>query len=201
MGPSGTWPVSSTAERPVGEDVVAGSAGTIPTVAVGILSASGTPEPGARGPAQRSTAVEDELYREIILDHWRSPRHHGELDEADVRVEGSNPLCGDEVLVTLRVRDGVVDAIAFSGQGCSISRASASMMCEGVAGRSVTDARGLIERFRAMMLEGGPSDAVGDLEALQGVASMPARVKCAVLSWNALREGLDRGRGRITTEE
>jgi nitrogen fixation NifU-like protein len=151
----------------------------------------------AAGPS----TVEDELYREIILDHWRNPRSRGQVEPADVTVEGNNPLCGDEVLLTMRVRDGAVEAIAFDGHGCSISRASASMMCEGVAGRSVAEATDLIRRFRAMMLEGGSADDLGDLEALQGVARIPLRIKCAVLPWNALLEGLERGGGRVTTEE
>ena len=139
-------------------------------------------------------SFEDELYREIILDHWRTPRHHGRVEPADVTVEGLNPLCGDEVKLSLRLRDGRVDDIAFAGHGCSISRASASLMCEQVAGDYVGEVRDLIARFRTMMLEGGDADELdlGDLEALQGVARMPARIKCAVLAWNALREGLDR---------
>ncbi|HEY6379741.1 MAG TPA: SUF system NifU family Fe-S cluster assembly protein [Candidatus Dormibacteraeota bacterium] len=144
--------------------------------------------------------VEDELYREIILDHWRTPRHHGVLEPADVRVEGNNPLCGDELLLTARLRSGRVEAIAFTGQGCSISRASASMMCEGVAGQPIDVADGLRRRFVAMLLERGPSDEVGDLEALQGVATMPARVKCALLAWNALRQVLQGHDGTVTTE-
>lgn len=146
-------------------------------------------------------AVEDELYREIILDHWRNPRHLGRLDPADVVVEGNNPLCGDEVLLTMRVDDSTVNEIAFAGHGCSISRASASMMCEGIAGQSVDHALDMIQRFRAMMLQGGRIDGLGDLEALQGVSRIPVRVKCAVLPWNALREGLERGGGTVTTEE
>lgn len=145
--------------------------------------------------------VEDELYREIILDHWRSPRHFGAVSEADVRVEGNNPLCGDEVVLTLRLRDGSVEDIAFSGQGCSISRASASMMCEEVHGRGTDGATDLVRRFRAMMLEGAAPDGLGDLEALRGVARLPVRVKCALLPWNALREGLQHGGGTVTTEE
>jgi nitrogen fixation protein NifU and related proteins len=147
-----------------------------------------------------ASTVEDELYREIILDHWRNPRKRGHLDPADVTVEGNNPLCGDEVLLTMRVRDGSVEAIAFDGHGCSISRASASMMCEGVDGLSVADAADLGRRFKAMMLEGATTDDLGDLEALQGVARIPLRIKCAVLPWNALLEGLDRGGGTVTTE-
>jgi nitrogen fixation NifU-like protein len=144
--------------------------------------------------------VEDELYREIILDHWRTPRHLGVLEPADVRVEGNNPLCGDELLLTARLRGGRVEEIAFTGQGCSISRASASMMCEGVAGQPIDVADGLRRRFVAMLLERGPSDEVGDLEALQGVATMPARVKCALLAWNALRQVLEGHDGTVTTE-
>ena len=146
-------------------------------------------------------SVEDELYREIILDHWRNPRHLGAVEPADVTVEGNNPLCGDEVLLTMRVREGSVEAIAFSGHGCSISRASASMMCECVAGHSVDAAAELIRRFKTMMLEGGDTEGLGDLEALQGVSRVPVRLKCAVLPWNALIEGLERGGGTVTTEE
>lgn len=148
-----------------------------------------------------TSPVEDELYREIIIDHWRNPRRRGRLDPADVTVEGNNPLCGDEVLLTMNVRDGSVAGIAFDGHGCSISRASASMMCDGVAGRSVEEAVGLGRRFKAMMLEGASPDDLGDLEALQGVARIPLRIKCAVLPWNALLEGLERGGGTVSTEE
>jgi nitrogen fixation NifU-like protein len=148
-----------------------------------------------------TSTVEDELYREIILDHWRNPRRRGHVEPADVTVDGYNPLCGDDVQLTMRVRDGAVEEIAFDGHGCSISRASASMMCEEVAGRTVADATDLIRRFKAMMLEGGTTDELGDLEALQGVARIPLRIKCAVLPWNALLEGLERGGGRVTTEE
>jgi nitrogen fixation NifU-like protein len=150
--------------------------------------------------AAGASPVEDELYREIILDHWRNPRRKGQVEPADVTVEGNNPLCGDEVLLTMRVREGSVEAIAFDGHGCSISRASASMMCEGVDGRGVAEATDLARRFKAMMLEGADPDDLGDLEALQGVARIPLRIKCAVLPWNALLEGLERGGGTVTTE-
>ena len=151
--------------------------------------------------SQAPANFEDELYREIILDHWRTPRHWGEVTPADARVEGSNPLCGDEVLLTVRFDDagGVAD-IAFSGQGCSISRASASLMCEGVAGQPRTAATELLTRFRAMMTERVDDGDLGDLEALRGVASMPARVKCAVLPWNALARALEGGHGVVSTE-
>jgi nitrogen fixation NifU-like protein len=147
--------------------------------------------------------VEDELYREIILDHWRSPRHFGEVAEPQVRIHGDNPLCGDEVLLTLRFDDGQVADIAFTGHGCSISRASASMMCEQVCGDEVVAAEDLVRRFRTMMLDGGDAGELelGDLEALQGVARMPARVKCAVLPWNALREALRRRDAGVAGED
>ena len=150
--------------------------------------------------AAGASPVEDELYREIILDHWRNPRRKGQVEPADVSVEGNNPLCGDEVFLTMRVREGSVEAIAFDGHGCSISRASASMMCEGVDGLGVVEATDLARRFKAMMLEGADPEDLGDLEALQGVARIPLRIKCAVLPWNALLEGLERGGGTVTTE-
>ncbi len=134
--------------------------------------------------------VGDDLYREIIIDHYRNPRHHGEVDPADVSLEASNPLCGDELGLTLRLRDGRVEAVGFTGVGCSISQASASMMCEEVSGRSQGDAAAIAHRFRAMLLEGGPTDELGDLEALQGVQQYPVRIKCALLAWNALLQGM-----------
>ena len=135
-------------------------------------------------------AVGDDLYREIILDHYRSPRHRGEVTPADVVMEASNPLCGDELGLTLRLREGRVEAVGFTGIGCSISQASASMMCEEISGRSLPEAVALAQRFRAMLLEGGAADDLGDLEALQGVQQYPVRIKCAILAWNALLQGL-----------
>ncbi len=139
-------------------------------------------------------AVDDDLYREIILDHYRRPRHHGRVDPADSTVHGHNPLCGDEVDVSLRVRGGRVEAIGFEGQGCSISLASASMMTEQVAGLPVDAVRGVLDRFKQMIVDGvdaGRLEDLGDLEALQGVRRYASRVKCAVLPWNALERGLD----------
>lgn len=145
--------------------------------------------------------IEDELYREIILDHWRSPRRFGTVAGADIVVQGSNPLCGDEVVLTMRLDDATLADIAFSGHGCSISRASASLMCEAVAGRSLEEVRDLARRVRAMMVDGVVDEELGDIEALQGVRQVPVRVKCAMLAWNALVEGLERGGGTVTTEE
>jgi nitrogen fixation NifU-like protein len=152
----------------------------------------------------------EDLYREIILDHYRAPRNRGELPVPPAqRAEGFNPLCGDEVILYLIVEDGVVQDIATEGQGCSISQASTSMMSAAVKGKPVEEAQQIIRAFKALMsihesqLEGGsgdgsgPDDAsdvegvrLGDLEALQGVVKFPIRIKCATLAWNTLQQAL-----------
>ena len=137
------------------------------------------------------SSVDDDLYREIILDHYRNPRRKRAVEPADMAVEASNPLCGDEVTLTLRVKDGTVEDVGFTGRGCSISQASASMMCEEVAGRSREEAAALGHRFKEMLTANGAAEELGDLEALQGVRQYPVRVKCAVLPWNALLRGLE----------
>jgi nitrogen fixation NifU-like protein len=139
-----------------------------------------------------SFQLDDELYRDIILDHYKHPRHKGELDPADIRINANNPLCGDEVTITARLsEDGAsVAELEFSGRGCSISQASASMMTEQVRGQSVADALRTINSFKEMMLAGGDPEGLGDLEALQGVKKYPVRIKCAVLPWNSLLQGL-----------
>jgi nitrogen fixation NifU-like protein len=151
----------------------------------------------------------EDLYREIILDHYRAPRNRGELPVPPAHeVEGFNPLCGDEVVLYLDVDDGVITDVKIAGQGCSISQASTSMMSAAVKGKSVTDARTLTRAFKALMSIheskiGGEADDVdaaadelagvrlGDLEALQGVVKFPVRIKCATLAWNTLTQGLD----------
>jgi nitrogen fixation NifU-like protein len=149
----------------------------------------------------------EDLYREIILDHYRSPRNRGELPVPPAhRTEGFNPLCGDEVVVFLDVGDdGRIADIRISGQGCSISQSSASMMSAAVKGKTVDEARQLTKAFKAMMsihehsLDGAEHDAeepdpevkLGDLEALRGVVKFPVRIKCATLSWNTLTQGMD----------
>jgi nitrogen fixation NifU-like protein len=151
----------------------------------------------------------EDLYREIILDHYRAPRNRGELPVPPAhRAEGFNPLCGDEVILYLDVDDGVVRDIRTEGQGCSISQASTSMMSAAVKGKSIDEARRVIRAFKALMsihesqLEGGSTDDVdddaseleeirlGELGALQGVVKFPVRIKCATLAWNTLQEGL-----------
>ena len=139
-----------------------------------------------------SFQFDDELYRDIILDHYRNPRNKGDLDPADVRVSANNPLCGDEVTITARLSpDGAaVSELHFSGRGCSISQASASMMTEQVRGKPLADALKVIASFKEMMLADGGGEELGDLEALQGVKKYPVRIKCAVLPWNSLLQGL-----------
>ncbi|HUY08504.1 MAG TPA: SUF system NifU family Fe-S cluster assembly protein [Candidatus Dormibacteraeota bacterium] len=142
--------------------------------------------------------LDDELFREIILDHYRHPRHRGLVEPADVATHGHNPLCGDELDLTLRVQEGQVEAVGFEGQGCSISMAAASMMSEEIQGKTVTDTKDLITRFRAMLLEGQDPTSVGDigdLEALAGVRRYAARIKCAMLPWSALEAGLSQLEG------
>ena len=138
----------------------------------------------------------EDLYREIILDHYKSPRNRGVLEPPAIRTEGHNPLCGDEIEVYISVENDVVSDIKISGQGCSISQSSASMMSAAIKGKPITEVRALIYRFKHMMSiedveEPDTSTPLGDLEALQGVVKFPVRIKCAVLAWNTLAEGLD----------
>ena len=144
----------------------------------------------------------EDLYREIILDHYRSPRNRGELPTPPAAVaQGHNPLCGDEITVYLLVDDARVGDVKVGGQGCSISQSSASMMSQAIKGRSVDEVRALVRRFKGMMSiedsggDDGDGDAplaeLGDLEALQGVVKFPVRIKCATLAWNTLIDALD----------
>ena len=155
----------------------------------------------------------EDLYREIILDHYRSPRNRGELEVPPAtRAEGFNPLCGDEIVVYVELSDpaagddAVVTDIAIGGQGCSISQSSASMMSAAVKGRTVAEVRDLARAFKAMMsiheeeLDGTaaagadtepPELNLGDLAALRGVVKFPVRIKCATLSWNTLADSLE----------
>ncbi len=147
----------------------------------------------------------EELYREIILDHYRTPRNRGELEPPAIKAEGHNPLCGDEITVYLDLDtsagtgddDALVRDIKIGGQGCSISQSSASMMTQAMKGKTVGEVKARIRRFKTLMgieaVEEVESDAdldLGDLEALQGVVKFPVRIKCAVLSWNTLAQAL-----------
>ena len=135
----------------------------------------------------------EELYKEVILDHYRAPRNKGRLDPHDVALERNNPLCGDEIELFLKFEGEDVAGIAFEGKGCSISQASASMMTEKVKGLSAQDARSLAESIKRMMAgeEEGDAAALEDLVSLKGVVRYPVRIKCALLGWNTLVEALD----------
>jgi nitrogen fixation protein NifU and related proteins len=152
----------------------------------------------------------DDLYREIILDHYRNPRNRGDLPTPPAtRTEGFNPLCGDEVVVYVMVEPGSgsdaprIADIKIGGQGCSISQSSASMMSSAVKGKTVAEARATIHGFKRLMTVEGDTEGeaaeepvraevkLGDLEALQGVVKFPVRIKCATLSWNTLAQALD----------
>ena len=134
----------------------------------------------------------DDLYKEVILDHYKNPRNKRPLPEAALTCSRNNPLCGDEISVFAKVDDGHISDITFQGQGCSISQASASMLTEAVKGKSVDDATNLAGDFRGMMAgEVEPEeDEFGDLIALKGVVKYPIRIKCAVLAWDVLQEAL-----------
>jgi len=156
-----------------------------------------------------------ELYQEVILDHSRRPRNFGELPDANRRVDGQNPLCGDKTTILLKVEDGIVVDAHFVGSGCSISMASASMMTEAVKGRTLVEAEALFRRFHEL-ITGSPAAAAGRLDgedeaagvelgklaAFSGVCEYPARVKCAALAWHTLKEALTGDSHQaVTTEE
>jgi len=142
----------------------------------------------------------DDLYREVILDHYRNPRKQGSLSGDHVHAEGSNPSCGDEFFLDVAISDGIVTDAAMRGQGCSISQASGSMMMDKIVGMSIEDVRDIIHKFKLMMsIDEGenpvdpdrPGSVLGDLEALQGVRKFPVRIKCADLAWATLTDALD----------
>lgn len=146
----------------------------------------------------------EDVYKEVILDHYRNPRNRGTLPSPPAtKVEGFNPLCGDELVLYIDIEDGRIADLKMTGQGCSISQSSASMMSENVIGLSIDEAKERIEVFKEMMsikeaeLSGNQDESefgtsgLGELEALKGVVKFPVRIKCATLSWNALAQGLD----------
>lgn len=144
-----------------------------------------------------------ELYQEIIMEHSRAPRNFSEISGYNRTASGFNPFCGDDITLHLKVDDEVVIDVGFSGSGCAISRASASMMTESIKGKSSEQAERIFDAFHEM-LTGGPAegcnaDELGDLEALSGVSEFPTRVKCATLSWHTLKAALD-GKESVSTE-
>ncbi|WP_077307825.1 Fe-S cluster assembly sulfur transfer protein SufU [Terribacillus halophilus] len=137
----------------------------------------------------------DTLYRQVIMDHYKHPRNRGKLEGDALVVDMNNPTCGDRIQLQLEVEDGKVKDAKFDGEGCSISMSSASMMTQAVKGKAVEDALRMSELFSDMMLgkEIDPGDLeLGDIEALQGVAKFPARIKCATLAWKAMEQGVEK---------
>ncbi|MFJ8236808.1 Fe-S cluster assembly sulfur transfer protein SufU [Ureibacillus sp. NPDC094379] len=134
----------------------------------------------------------DQLYRSVIMDHYKKPRNKGSLDENSVTIDMNNPTCGDRIHLTLKITDGLVEDAKFDGEGCSISMSSASMMTEVIKGKKVDDALQLADIFSKMMLgeDYGDKYDLGDVEALQGVSKFPARIKCATLAWKAMEKGV-----------
>lgn len=134
----------------------------------------------------------DDLYRRVIMDHYKQPRNRGTFDAEAVTINLNNPTCGDRIALQLRMEDGIVQEARYTGEGCSISMASASMMTEAVKGKTIHEALELADRFSTMVKgEAVEFEEYEDIEALSGVSKFPARIKCATLAWNALRKGVE----------
>ena len=146
----------------------------------------------------------DDLYRDVILDHYRRPRNRGARDDATVSAEGFNPSCGDEIQLSVAILDGAVSGVGFGGSGCSISQSSASMMTEAMSGRSIDSARVMSKHVQHMLTDDSfDLDAVdlGDLEALSGVAKFPVRIKCGLLAWKVLDQVLANATGESISDD
>ena len=141
----------------------------------------------------------DELYREVILDHFKNSSHHGEIPNAQIKVIGANPLCGDELTFYMKLGNGQIQQVRFDGKGCAISQAAASMLAIQLEDHTTDEAKQLIEAMKGLMQgqEPDPSIDLGDLESLAGVRKFPVRVKCAALSWNVIEQGLQNYRGTL----
>ncbi|MFC5647638.1 Fe-S cluster assembly sulfur transfer protein SufU [Paenibacillus solisilvae] len=134
----------------------------------------------------------DDLYRRVIMDHYKNPRNRGTLDNDALTINLNNPTCGDRISLQLEVEDEIVKQAKFTGEGCSISMSSASMMTEAVIGKTVDEAVAMADKFSSLVKGGDVEfEELEDIEALSGVSKFPARIKCATLSWNALRKGIE----------
>ena len=147
----------------------------------------------------------DDMYREVILDHYKNPRGHGVLEDADAEAEGKNPLCGDEVTIYVAFgEDGeTIDEVKFAGRGCAISTAAASLMTEVLKGKTVAEAKALFERFHALVTgkaANGADDGLDELAALSGVKDFPTRIKCATLPWHTLTAAIAGSQEPVKTE-
>ncbi|MCH8061164.1 MAG: SUF system NifU family Fe-S cluster assembly protein [Chloroflexi bacterium] len=146
-----------------------------------------------------------ELYQEVIMDHNRRPRNFQVLEGADMKAEGYNPLCGDQITLYMNVREGIIEDVGIQVSGCAISKASASMMTEGIKGKTVKEAEIIFEKFRELVkgeeLDDEDLDLLGDLEILSGVSRYPVRIKCAVLSWHTFKSALSGNTDGVATTE
>jgi len=138
----------------------------------------------------------DDLYQEILLDHYKSPRNKGKLDQPDIRLELKNPFCGDKIILYLKFDEDRVSGVAFEGEGCVISQASASLMTEKIKGLTISEVQDLVVRFAEMVKNDADQGAVhlaeeDELNAFRGVCEFPTRVKCALLAWRTLEQGLE----------
>lgn len=143
------------------------------------------------------------LYQDLILDHNRAPQNFRRMDDANRRVEGVNPLCGDRLTVWLKMEDGVIKDATFQGSGCAISKASASLMTSAVKGKTREEAEALFERFHRLVtgvMETAEAEALGKLVVFSGLSEFPIRVKCASLSWHALKAALNEPDTVVSTE-
>ena len=144
-----------------------------------------------------------ELYQEILLEHNNKPRNFRKLDDANRQADGYNPLCGDQITLYLKVEDDVIADVAFQGQGCAISRASASMLTQSVKGETLAKAEEIFDEFHALITDPDADvdyDLLGDLEMLSGVSAFPTRIKCAVLAWHTLNAAIEGKDDSVTTE-
>jgi nitrogen fixation NifU-like protein len=141
-----------------------------------------------------------DLYQEMILEHYKSPRNFGVLEDATRAAHGDNPLCGDKIAVTLRMKGDVIEDVRFKGSGCAISTASASLMTEAVKGRTKSQVDALFERFHKMVMGAGPADGLDKLEVFSGVSEFPIRVKCASLAWHTIKAALEGKKDPVSTE-
>ena len=149
------------------------------------------------------TAELDDLYQQLIVDHSRRPRNQRAMENADADAEGYNPLCGDRVHVFIKKNDSMLSDVSFTGSGCAICTASASLMTDAVKGKTASEARALFEKLHALLTDSNPTDfgGLGKLAVFAGVKRFPVRVKCASLPWHTLKAALDQERQPVSTEK
>jgi nitrogen fixation NifU-like protein len=144
--------------------------------------------------------VIDDLYQEVILDHGKRPRNFGKLENATLKADGFNPLCGDKLTLELKLDNGVVKDAKFTGAGCAISVASASLMTETLKGKTIEQVNSMFERFHQLLTTDTPVSDIGKLAVFSGVREFPARVKCATLAWHTMKAALENPEQKVSTE-